>query len=130
MGCDPSVFTREGNDNMSEAVYYSLHLGLSGLAPSMMLYQEDKNDLYLTVHGKLGGRGKEVHLDSLKLAEEFMSAYMPRLKKRYGDDVEVSVIKCTFRGSNKRTLAKIEEESALARKRIETGILASNRRPE
>ncbi len=112
-------------------IYYSIHIRMNRPAPSMMHYQEQHNDLFLSVHGKLSGVG--AHLESEGLAQEFLSAYMPRLVKRYGDDVKAQTIKCTSRGSvsiNKRTQAKIDSDSALARKRIETGILASNRRPE
>jgi hypothetical protein len=99
------------------------------VAPSKVLYQQEKNELFLSANGALAGLNKVAHLESRELAEQFKEAYLPRLVKRYGDDVKVKIMEFKSLGNNKRLAARISADSDLARKRIETGILASNVKP-
>jgi hypothetical protein len=116
---------------MPSVTYFCISIMIKGDAPLPLYIQQDKSELILTVHGRLGGNGKEAHLDTPELAGEFRDAYLPRLQKRYGQDVKAEIAKCIASGSNiNRTLQRIKDDSAMARKRIETGVLASNRRPE
>jgi hypothetical protein len=115
---------------MNNVIYYAINLIISGAAPDALSRQQEKNELFLSANGALAGLDKMAHLESKELAELFMDAYMPRLLKRYGDNVKVGVITCeTIRGGGKHLLARITADSALARKRLETGILASNFKP-
>lgn len=76
---------------MANHIYYSIKLIISGNAPSMLFDQQEHNELYLSAHGKLCGRYKMAHFDSSDLATEFREAYLPRLRKRYGQDVSVGI---------------------------------------
>jgi hypothetical protein len=116
---------------MQVATYYAIKILITGSAPSPLYIQQEHDELFLSVHGRLSDQGKSAHLDSSQLAVDFRDAYLPRLQKRYGHDVSIEIIESTARGGNiERTLQRIEADSVMARKRIETGILASNKRPE
>jgi len=110
---------------------YSIAISMSGPAPAHLGYQEDKNELYLSANGALSGP-KQCQLDTKELAEKFLEAYMPRLQKRYGANVLAEVFKCEAQCSGalseKRVRARIEADSRIARKRLETGLLAPNAR--
>lgn len=114
---------------MTANIYYCLKLSLSGQASSTLFVQQGHNELFLSAHGRLCGLNKMAHLETAEIATEFMDAYLPRLRKRYGQDVSVEIIKCTYNGQVKRTLNRINQDSELARKRIETGVLAPNQSP-
>jgi len=114
---------------MNNVTYYSIQLQLSGQAPLKLNYQEQKNQLFLSANGALAGVGKQAYLDSPELSAQFIEAYMPRLQKRYGADVRVIIVQITSSGYVDRTTARIIKDSELARKRLKTGILASNRKP-
>lgn len=114
---------------MDQVVYYSIQLQPSCQAPLKFNYQEYRDELYLSANGAMAGLGKEAHLDSPELAARFIEAYLPRLQKRYGADVGVKTVKITSNGYADRTRARITKDSDLARKRLETGILASNCKP-
>lgn len=114
---------------MNKITYYAIKLDLSGSAPNKLFCQQEKDELFLSANGVLVGRTKMAHLESRELAELFMEAYIPRLQKRYDADVNVEIRGWTSRGDDKRTMARIEADSVLARKRLETGILASNVKP-
>jgi len=114
---------------MTETIYYSITLSMSRPAPSPLFQQDDKSELYLSANGALCGLNKMAHLDSPELAKEFIDIYMPRLQKRYGADVRVGIVKGTCHGYVTRISARILKDSAVARKRIETGILAPNIKP-
>jgi hypothetical protein len=110
-------------------VYYSLRLVISGTAPVKLINQQERSELFLSANGALVGMSKPAHLESKELAEQFREAYLPRLVKRYGDSVTVEIIRFESIGNDKRLAAKIAADSLLARKRIETGVLASNIKP-
>ena len=111
-----------------QLVYYTIKLR-PPTATIMFENQVQRDELYLSANGRSSSAGKEAHLDSRELAEEFLDAYMPRLVKRHGKEVEAEVIEVFTRGYANRTMARIEQDSAMARKRLETGTLASNKSP-
>lgn len=111
-------------------LYYSISLVLHQPGPDKMFRQIEKDGLYLSPHGLLAGFNKMAYLDSRKLAEKFLEAHMPRLQARYGADVEVRVdVWDGPKPVSKHVAARIKRDSDMARKRLETGILAANRRP-
>jgi len=114
---------------MTVNVYYSIKLLITGTAPITLFVQQEHDELFISAHGRLCGLDKMVHLDSSELAEQFRDAYMPRFQKRYGKDVSVEVIECGYQRNDKRTMKQIDKDSELARKRLETGVLASNQQP-
>lgn len=67
-------------------------------------------------------------LDSKELAEKLLEAYMPKLQKRHGADVKADVFGDTEMGDEKKIKARIKEDSRIARRRLETGLLAANAR--
>jgi hypothetical protein len=116
---------------MKKTTCYSIAVSMSKPAPVHLGYQEDKHEMYLSANGALSGP-KQCQLDTRELAEKFLEAYMPRLQKRYGADVQADVIPCeticSGESSLKRLKARIEADSKIARKRLETGLLAPNAR--
>jgi hypothetical protein len=114
---------------MTANIYFSIKLLIPGGAPNFMSYQQQHSEVFLSANGKLCGPDKMAYLDSLELATEVVGAYMPRFNKRYGKDVKVDIIQCSYTGQAKSTLNRIKKDSDLLRKRLETGILASNQTP-
>lgn len=112
-------------------LYYSISIVLHQPGPEKVFRQIEKGELYLSPHGLLAGFNKMAMLDSKKLAEKFLEAYMARLQARYGADVEAKVVVWSGpKPVSKFEAARIKRDSDVARKRLETGILAANRRPE
>lgn len=114
---------------MSSNTYFAIKLVITGDAPITLFAQQEHDELYISAHGRLCGLDRMAHLDSEELAKEFMEAYLPRFRKRYGQDVSINIIVCSYVGKDKRTQQRIKQDSELARKRIDTGILASNQVP-
>lgn len=114
---------------MENITYFTIGIAMSGPAPAHLNYQDHKNELYLSANGALSGP-KQCQLDSKELAEKFLEAYMPRLQKRYGSDVRAEVFtfgaQCSGALSEKRVRARIDTDSRIARRRLETGLLAPN----
>ena len=110
-------------------IYYTIWLILPNDGGMKMMHQ--KGDLFLSANGALTGN-KLAYLDSNKLASNFLDAYMPRLRKRYGEGMKTGIAKCSAGGTKTqeaKILAKIQADSGLARQRLATGILASNKKP-
>lgn len=117
----------------AETEFFGIHLRFSNAnvpALGKLFYQQEHNDVYLSPHGLLASQSKMAHLRSQDLGERFLEAYLPRLQARYGETFTATVTLITQHGGAKRLLLRIEQDSNLAEKRLETGILASNRRPE
>lgn len=112
-------------------LYYSIALTLQQPGPDKVFRQIEKGELYLSPHGLLAGFNKMAMLDSKELAEKFLEAYMPRLQARYGTDIKAEAVAWSGpKPVSKNEAARIKRDSDMARKRLETGILAANRRPE
>lgn len=114
---------------MTDNLYYSIKLVITGDAPITLFVQQEHDELFISAHGRLCGLDRMAYLDSSDLATEFMQAYLPRFKKRYGQDVSIEIIQFSYIGQGTRIKNRIKQDSELARKRIETGVLASNQRP-
>jgi hypothetical protein len=108
-------------------IYYTICLNLEK-APNKMFYQQEKHEMFLGAHGLLAGLQKRVCLENKDLAERFLELYMPRLQARYGSDVQAEVGMCECLKFTKNELDRIKQDSEIARKRLETGILAANAR--
>jgi hypothetical protein len=117
------------NLQKNEIIHYGLHVVIPN-APSNLFVQQEKGELFLTAKCRLSDVGKSACLDSPTLAEEFLSALMPRLQKRYGPEVKVEICRAVNFGTHKQLAERIKSDSSLVRARIKTGILASNRKPE
>lgn len=109
--------------------YYTIKLELSGQAPGKLYCQQEKDELFLSANGVLSGLFKMAHLETSELAGQFKDAYMPILQKRYGIDVKVEVEKCSSSRENNCVMTRIKTDSDKARKRLITGIFASNVKP-
>jgi hypothetical protein len=48
---------------MNTVVYYGIELVISGLAPSKLFHQQEKNELFLSANGALTGLNKMAHLE-------------------------------------------------------------------
>lgn len=113
---------------MAPTTYYSISLFFPEGIPGKIHYQQNDLELFLSANGKLTAAAM-AHLRSRDLAERFLAAYLPRLQKRYKDGFEVNVSEHLSVREDKRLKARIEKESFLVEKRLETGILASNVKP-
>jgi len=109
----------------NEIIHYGLHVVIPN-APSTLFVQQEKDELFLTANCRLSDVGKAACLDSQTLAEEFLSALMPRLHKRYGPDVKVEIYRAVNLGTHKKLAERIKSDSALVRARLETGIFKCN----
>lgn len=114
---------------MTGNIYYSIKLVISGDAPITLFSQQEHDELFISAHGRLCGFDRMAYLDTPELAADFVEAYLPRFKKRYGQDVSIEVIQCSELRQSKSTFNRIKQDSDLARRRIETGVLASNQIP-
>lgn len=114
---------------MDCTIYYTISLRFPEGIPGKIDYQQNSNELFLSANGKLVAVGRMAHLDSRALAEKFLSSYLPRLQKRYGAGVEVEVAELSAIGRDKRLKRKIEQDSLLARQRLDSGVLAPNFKP-
>lgn len=113
---------------MSSTTYYSVAIWFPEGVLGKIDFQQNSNELFLSANGRLVPAGRMAHLDSRALAEEFMSAYLLRLQKRFPPGFKVEVAELSAIGREKR-LKKILEDSLLARQRIDSGIPASNIKP-
>ncbi|WP_224962585.1 hypothetical protein [Geomonas subterranea] len=113
---------------MAPTTYYSISLFFPEGIPGKIQYQQNDLELFLSANGKLTATAM-AHLRSRELAERFLAAYLPRLQKRYKDGFEAKVGEWLSVRDNKRLSARIEKDSSLVEKRLETGVLASNVTP-
>ncbi|TSK07807.1 MAG: hypothetical protein FPO08_00390 [Geobacter sp.] len=113
---------------MASTIYYAISLFFPEGIPGKIQFQQNDLELFLSPNGKLTSSGM-AHLRSRELAERFLVAYLPRLQKRYRDGFEVKVSEWLSVRENKRLKARIEKDSSLVEKRLETGVLASNMMP-
>lgn len=82
---------------------------------------QSKGDCYLSANTKLVGFDKALTVSSEELAQRFLDAVMPTMRRRHGADVDLSVAQCVQ--SKKRPLddvlviARIEQENFVPNKR-------------
>ena len=105
--------------------FYSLKCPFCAYVPVNLHCQAYKNELYLSANLRLCGDRGMAHVDSAALAEQFRAACMGPLRKRYGADFELAVVR--WESSEDRwTREKIACDSALIRRRLATGNFRSN----
>ena len=105
--------------------FYALQCPFCARVPVNLFYQAYKNELYLSANLRLCGDRGMAHVDSAALAEQFRAACMGPLRKRYGADFELAVVR--WESSEDRwTRGKIAHDSALIRMRLATGNFRSN----
>jgi hypothetical protein len=110
-------------------IYYYIKLYIDGYSLRVFFAKPEHDQLFLSVNGKICGTNKRSCFDSSDLANEFVNAYLPRLRNRFGEDVSAEVVRCSEIEQAMVTIKRIKQDSGLAKKRIETGVLASNQTP-
>ena len=86
------------------------------------------DEMFLSPHVRLGGFGSMAHIESERLAKEFSDACTPILQNRYGPDFALGVVSAS---SSERNVGKrIEKDSDIVRKRLETANFAPNKPPK
>lgn len=83
---------------------------------------QSKGDCYLSANTRLVGFDKALAVSSEELAQRFLDALMPTMRRRHGADVTLSISRCVQ--SKKRPL-----DDVLVIARIEQDIFAPNKRP-
>lgn len=83
---------------------------------------QSKGDCYVSANTKLVGFNKALAVSSEELAQRFLDALMPTMRRRHGEDVTLSIAHCVQ--SKKRPL-----DDALAIARIEQENFVPNKRP-
>lgn len=82
---------------------------------------QSKGDCYVSANTKLVGFNKALAVSSEELAQRFLDALMPTMRRRHGEDVTLSIAHCVQ--SKKRPLddvlviARIEQENFVPNKR-------------
>jgi hypothetical protein len=92
-------------------------------------YQLEKGNIFISPNVRLAGDVKEARIDSKSLALQYLERCLPIFKKRYGNNVNLQIMECQTSDLNKKTLKRIQNDSALIRARLEQNIMASNRKP-
>jgi hypothetical protein len=90
--------------------------------------QEEKNELYVGPHVRLCGFSGMAHIETESLAQTYAEAIAPIFQKRYGNGttLEVGYWETSM---NKKTILRIEKDSAIIKKRLATNNFASNKSP-
>lgn len=110
--------------------YFSIRVRISKIAPSAVFAQQQRDELFLSPNGRLAGFNQMAMLESQELADQFLEAYMPRLQVRYGADTQAEVCSWTVQGKTCFEEKRSKYDSTIARKRLESGILAANKFPK
>ena len=82
---------------------------------------QSKDDCYISANTKIVGFGKAVMISTHELALSFCDSILPTLRRRHGDNVQISLATC-------RT-TQTHHDDVLVRARIQEKQFAPNRRP-
>lgn len=113
---------------MRPLTYFTIKPELPQVAPNSLLYQDEKNELFLGPHVRLCGLLGMVHIDSEALAYQFAEACTPSLQRRYGNATKLTVVPWQTT-EDKRLLSRIQKDSEIVRKRIAAGNFTPNKAP-
>jgi hypothetical protein len=116
------------SDHSDVVEYFSLGVELPLHLPPSVTFEGVKGELFLSANLRLCGVDKQAHINSLGLAEEVSRAVLRRLRKRYGSDVDLRVVRIEAR-SDKRTIERIKKDSVLLKKRLAARVLSPNYQP-
>jgi hypothetical protein len=92
-------------------------------------YQIEKGHIFISPNVRLAGDVKEARIKSKALAQRYLDRCMPIFQKRYGNNVELSIMEVQTNCSSDRTLKRIHKDSALIEARLEQNIMVSNKKP-
>lgn len=111
---------------MKQIEWFTLTVTLSGRAPSPLFVQENRDGMYVSPHTRLAGFHGVAHLNSRELAVEYSHALTPIFERRYGPGFAIEMV--DWSGSQSPSLlARIERDTEIVRKRLQTGNFASNK---
>jgi hypothetical protein len=86
--------------------FFALKVFLEHEPPSLCTL---KGDIFISPHGRLCGVGKEAHLSSEVLANQYKEHLLGRIQKRYGTGSSVEVVEGS--SSSRDVTAQIEMDS-------------------
>jgi hypothetical protein len=112
--------------------WYQIRVDLDELSEGLNFnfsYQIEKGNICISPNVRLAGDVKEARIESKKLAQQYLERCLPIFKKRYGNNVKLSIMECQTNCSSNRTIIRIQNDSALIRARLNQNIMASNRKP-
>jgi hypothetical protein len=92
-------------------------------------YQLEKGNICISPNVRLAGDVKEARIESKPLAQKYLDRCLPIFQKRYGNNVELSIMLCQTSCSSNRTLKRIKKDSAIIEARLEQNIMAPNQKP-
>lgn len=92
-------------------------------------YQLEKGNIFISPNVRLAGDVKEARIENIHLAQQYLDRCLPIFQKRYGISVKLSIMECQSSCSNKRTLTRINSDSAIIKARLEQDIMTPNKKP-
>jgi hypothetical protein len=92
-------------------------------------YQLEKENIFISPNVRLAGDVKEARIENKTLAQQYLDRCLPIFQKRYGNNVELSIMLCQTSCSSNRTLKRIQKDSAIIEARLEQNIMAPNKKP-
>lgn len=107
-----------GKEAPAEVTYWSCRVHGLGHIPRHLVAVDGKGELGLSATGRLAGVGKIALLASKQLADAMVEHCLPRLRKRFGRDVECWNEPCTHAVS-RGLRQQIEGDSSVARAFLE-----------
>lgn len=108
-----------------QLTYYVIRPVLASGAPSPVFVPDARDELYLSPHVRLCGVMAMACLEDEALAQRFAEACAPHLQRRYGAATALEVSSVTG-VAEKRTLRRVSRDSAIARRRLESGNFVPN----
>lgn len=112
-----------------ELICYVVHVRYMSWAPFHMHALAEHHEAFLSPRGRLAGAEKRAELDSHSLARALADHCLPRMRKRYGSELELVVVECRMGLSTKAhqrvTEDSLQADAYLARNRKRSGEVES-----
>ena len=114
---------------MRQIIYFGVKVQRFGRTSGTLFTPDDTNKLFLSPNILRCGPARMAHIESKSLAYQFAAACVTVLKRRYGKDATLEIIRCE-QTPKKRLVDRIRVDSKVIRKRISVGNFFSNKAPQ
>lgn len=111
---------------MPQLTYYVVRPNALTPAPSTLNRASYKGELYISPHVRMSGMDSEAKIDTRERAEKFAEAILPKLQKRHGEQLRLTVMEVSCY-DDKWSRKKILEHSEIIQKRMDTNNFAANK---
>jgi ribosomal protein S17E len=112
--------------------WYQICVNINELSDGLTInfsYQLEKGNICISPNVRLAGDVKEARIKSKILAQKYLDKCLPIFQKRYGNNVKLSIMECQTNCSSKRTINRVQKDSAIIEARLEQNIMAPNQKP-